>query len=758
MIAERCRRGRLQVVVATVLSLIVGVALADHQPAFADSRAPLATTTTQQYLADGGFESGEPQSSWSESSAASVALIDGQDPHTGSWAANLCGYDNCRDQLSQTLTDPGQVTSAILTYSYNAATRKADGNRSCEDPLQVGMGIGGGLDPSALQWQCQPPATAGQYQQSSVDVTNFMANHSGAQVQVILLASTTDLYSSQFFVDDVSLTVSYLTTPSAPRSLTVSSRGPSSATVTWQAPAFPSGSSSSSYTITPYVGEVAQTGLAVTTSGTATSYTFSNLSNATTYWFAVGAANGSGAGAVANSFSVTPQSAEVPPARAQAVSSPNIQYQLPNSDGVTWQDIDGNNLTLSFTPASNAEALITGNSDLWTRSDGYNQDLGIAVNGTMAAWKESGGHSGTFSPNAAFVQAVMDVTAGATYNVRLQWKTNVPALGATILAGAGSTGSFSPTRLAVQLVPTFGAAPYPNGRSVASDSSAQPHLNGSDGSTWQPIDASTLQFSMTPSSSGVAMLSANADLWTLTRGFNQDLGIAVNGSVVAWKESGGPAGFSPNAAFLQHVISVSAGTPYTVSLMWKTNRNAPGVSIAIGAGSTGNFSPTRLTAIVIPQGSAATPEYATTWSQAHLMGSDGATWNRLGGATSPTIVLTTPNDGATHTYQLGANADLWTANLGYNQDLAICETPGTVAPDPCPAASIIGWKESGGVGATFSPNAAFLQVSLPLPPNATFTFTLSWKANRAAGTGTIVAAAGSTGNFSPTTLSVQQLS
>jgi hypothetical protein len=100
------------------------------------------------------------------------------------------------------------------------------------------------------------------------------------------------------------------------------------------------------------------------------------------------------------------------------------------------------------------------------------------------------------------------------------------------------------------------------------------------------------------------MLSGNADLWTATAGYNQDLGIFVSiggapDELVAWKESGGFNGtFSPNAAFVQSPLLMSASTSYRFSLKWKTNRSAPGVTIYMGAGS-GPYSHTRLTAEIV---------------------------------------------------------------------------------------------------------------------------------------------------------------
>ena len=61
-----------------------------------------------------------------------------------------------------------------------------------------------------------------------------------------------------------------------------------------------------------------------------------------------------------------------------------------------------------------------------------------------------GGFAGIFSPTAAYVQAVYTIEPGSATSFYLEWKTNKPAWGATIYAGAGPIGAaFSPTRLTV---------------------------------------------------------------------------------------------------------------------------------------------------------------------------------------------------------------------------------------------------------------------------------------------------------------------
>ena len=101
--------------------------------------------------------------------------------------------------------------------------------------------------------------------------------------------------------------------------------------------------------------------------------------------------------------------------------------------------------------------ILGANSDLWTVSNGFNQDLAIVqVTGTgpndqqVLAWKESGGFAGAFSPNAAYVEAVVQIQANVQYNFALGWKQNKSGAN-SIHAGAGpwpkppAQGEYSPT-------------------------------------------------------------------------------------------------------------------------------------------------------------------------------------------------------------------------------------------------------------------------------------------------------------------------
>ena len=429
------------------------------------------------------------------------------------------------------------------------------------------------------------------------------------------------------------------------------------------------------------------------------------------------------------------------------------QYRLTGSNGSTWQDIDANNLAVTLRPAANSTAVVGGNADLWTATAGINQDLGISVsvNGgadQLIAWKESGGKAGTFSPNAAFVQTVYAMTANTSYRFKLRWKTNIPEGTASIFAGAGPLNNiFSPTSLSVHFLPA-GVNPY------SAVSTQQYQLPNSDGTTWTDMDATNLSLSITPGANAPAIIGANADLWTADAGINQDLGVFISGGafgagqIVAWKESGGNAGtFSPNAAFLQTVVSLVAATTYTVKLQWKSNISASGKTIYAAAGAGPSYSPTRLTAeLVSPATNVST---AASTSQYRLTGSNGLSWSDID-ATNLKLTMTP----SSNTYVLlGGNADLWTENATVNQDLAI-----SVSVDGGPD-FVLAWKESGGFAGTFSPNAAFVQDVFAMAAGHTYIYKLKWKTNKGQAPGDGVRTGAGLGpQYSPTSLTAELIS
>ena len=114
--------------------------------------------------------------------------------------------------------------------------------------------------------------------------------------------------SSHYFVDVIfshQATTTVSTVPSVPTDVTVVA-GNQSATVSWTAPNN-GGSPITGYTVTPYIGTIAQPSVSVSGSPASTSTTVGGLVNGTVYTFTVSARNAVGAGsASAQSVSVTP--------------------------------------------------------------------------------------------------------------------------------------------------------------------------------------------------------------------------------------------------------------------------------------------------------------------------------------------------------------------------------------------------------------------------------------------------------------------
>jgi hypothetical protein len=427
----------------------------------------------------------------------------------------------------------------------------------------------------------------------------------------------------------------------------------------------------------------------------------------------------------------------------------NQQYQLTGSNGSSWIVMDPTRLVVTLAATSNVSAIVDANADLWTGAAGVNQDIGIYVstNGgtpTLLAWKESGGKAGTFSPNAAFLHTVKDLTSGNTYTFALRWKTNVPT-NSTIFAGAGLGPVFSPTRLTARLVES--------GSSEVTALSTQQYKLATDQS-WTDMDPTNLALDVPPTANAMAIIHANADLWTANAGFNQDLGIDVKvlnnpDQIVSWKESGGRAGtFSPNAAYAQAIVDPSSG--FHVKLQWKPNVQLAGGTIFAGAGLGPAFSPTRLTVELVPASSVYSSASLPA-QQYTLANSDGVSW--LSPDVAALHLMITPTSDCLAV--VGVNVDLWTENAGVNQDIGLqVQAAGS---DIAYAPQVLAWKESGGSAGTFSPNAAYLETVLPIFHTggpARYDLYVVWKANHAT-TGTIHANAGLPGNFSPTRITAE---
>jgi subtilisin family serine protease len=143
-------------------------------------------------IVNGGFENGT--SPWVQSSANGYQLIDPTRPRTGSYSVWLCGYNNCNDQIYQTISVP---TNGTLTYWWYMSTQETT---HPWDYMRVRLyNTSGGLITTLRTWN--DGSGAGVWRQDTIS----LAAYAGQTVRVHFSGTTDSSLTTSFFVDDVSV-------------------------------------------------------------------------------------------------------------------------------------------------------------------------------------------------------------------------------------------------------------------------------------------------------------------------------------------------------------------------------------------------------------------------------------------------------------------------------------------------------------------------------------------------------------------------
>lgn len=153
-------------------------------------------------ITNGGFESGS--SSWTESSTGGYEIVDPSNPHTGSYSAYLCGYNSCTDKIYQTVSIPSTATKIVLSYWTYIST--SESGSTCYDYFYARLRTTAGSVITTPQQQCN--ANAHGWTKYSFDVTSALSSYKGQQVQVYFAGTTDTSLVTNFYVDDVALTIS----------------------------------------------------------------------------------------------------------------------------------------------------------------------------------------------------------------------------------------------------------------------------------------------------------------------------------------------------------------------------------------------------------------------------------------------------------------------------------------------------------------------------------------------------------------------
>ncbi|WP_406832193.1 DUF4082 domain-containing protein [Pedococcus sp. KACC 23699] len=155
-------------------------------------------------------------------------------------------------------------------------------------------------------------------------------------------AFPTSTFNSENYWVDVVFSTAAATAPAAPTGVTATAAD-KAASVSWTAPS-DGGSEITDYTVTPYVGTVAQTPVTVTGNPPVTTASVTGLTNGTAYTFTVTATNAVGTG---------PQSA---PSNAVTPAAPTV----PGAPSAVTAAAGGSSASVSWTAPTNGGSAITG--------------------------------------------------------------------------------------------------------------------------------------------------------------------------------------------------------------------------------------------------------------------------------------------------------------------------------------------------------------------------------------------------------------
>lgn len=146
-------------------------------------------------ITNGGFESGT--TGWTQSSSGGYQIVDPTRPHTGLYSAYLCGYNNCRDTIYQTVSIPSTSTSATLTYYWYMDTTET---YHSYDYMYVRVRNTAGSTLTTLQ-TISDGSSANGWHSASFSVLGYK----GQTVQIAFVGTNDISNPTDFFVDDVAL-------------------------------------------------------------------------------------------------------------------------------------------------------------------------------------------------------------------------------------------------------------------------------------------------------------------------------------------------------------------------------------------------------------------------------------------------------------------------------------------------------------------------------------------------------------------------
>ena len=285
----------------------------------------------------------------------------------------VAGYNLYRDGeplntalvTSTSYTDTG--LDAGVTYSYTVQAQDAAGNLSAVSTPAVATTPGSGATAPDAPTGLTATGSSGQVGLSwTAPAANGGAAISGYKVYRSTSSGTEALYKTLGNVtsysdtgvtngttyyykvtavnavgesttsnEDSATPAASVTVPGAPGSI-AAARGNTQVTVSWSAPISDGGSPITGYTVYRRIGTTGSFSFLATTSGSVTTYTDTNLTNGTAYWYQVSATNIVGEGPQSTPATATPAAVPGSPTGLAATGSPGqvaLSWTAPTDSG-----------------------------------------------------------------------------------------------------------------------------------------------------------------------------------------------------------------------------------------------------------------------------------------------------------------------------------------------------------------------------------------------------------------------------------------
>jgi PKD repeat protein len=164
------------------------------RPTATNTPAPTNTPVSGNIVVNPGFESG-PGVGWTEYSSGGYELIDTYKPHTGSYSADECNYNNCTEYVQQQITVP---SNASLRYWWYMTS--SEPTTTAYDYLKVQVySTAGSLLGTLRTWSNR--STRNAWSQDTLS----LAAYAGQTVKLRFTTTTDYLYPTNFFIDDVAV-------------------------------------------------------------------------------------------------------------------------------------------------------------------------------------------------------------------------------------------------------------------------------------------------------------------------------------------------------------------------------------------------------------------------------------------------------------------------------------------------------------------------------------------------------------------------